>query len=131
MNASALQEMTLLPQHPASRIAAALWLLACLALLAMTLLQHDLYANERSALAMMVPIYFLGFPSAHIALLIIARIKLALYMNAGFEPAILFECLSLWTLTVVLGYVQWFVLLPWLARKCRQFSGMLFEQNRR
>lgn len=121
--------MTLFPRHPLSRVAAALWLFACLALLVLTLLQTNLHANERSALAIMVPLYFLGFPSGHIALVAINKIKLALYLNAGFEPSILSECLYLWTFTVILGYAQWFIVLPWLSRKCWQLCGALFNRS--
>jgi len=112
-----------------SRVAAALWFLACLAFLLLALLQRDLHANERSALAIMVPVYFLSFPFGHIALLAIAKIKLALYMNAGFEPSILAECLYLWTFMVVLGYLQWFIVLPWLTRKCWQLCSVLFHRS--
>lgn len=123
--------MNFLPRHPVSRTAATLWLLACVALLVLTLLQHKLYANERSALAILVPVYFLGFPSGHIAVVAISKIKLALYLNAGFEPSILSECLYLWTFTVVLGYAQWFMVLPWFSRKCGQLCGMPFDLKNR
>jgi hypothetical protein len=119
--------MALLPNHTVTRLTAILWLLTCLAFLAMTLLQHNLYADERSALAVMVPVYFFSFPSGHIALTIISKIKLALYLSAGFSPSILSECVFLWTLSVVLGYLQWFILLPWITRKCWQLSGALFR----
>lgn len=121
--------MTLLPRHPVTRIAAKLWLLTCLAFLVMTLLQHSLYANERSALAVMVPVYFISFPFGHIALIAISKIKLALYLSNEFSPSILSEGVFLWTFTTLLGYLQWFVLLPWLSRKCWQFSAVLFRQR--
>ena len=121
--------MTLLPRHPASRIAATLWLLACVAFLLWTLLKPDLYTEERSALSRLVAVYFLGFPSAHIAVMAVGKIKLALYLNAGFEPSILSECLSLWTAMVVLGYFQWFILLPWLARKLWHTCNAFFNRN--
>jgi hypothetical protein len=121
--------MTLIPRHPASRVAAALWLLACLSFLVLTLLQDGLYADERSALAMMVPVYFLSLPCGHIALMLAAKIKLALYLSAEFSPSILAESVFVWTFTVAIGYVQWFMLLPWLTRKCWQFCRVL--ANRR
>ncbi len=121
--------MSLLPKHPASRIAALLWLLACVAFLMWTLLKPDIYVEERSALSRLVPVYFLGFPSAHIAVVAIGKIKLALYLNARFEPSILSECLSLWTTMVVLGYFQWFILLPWLARKLWRTCNTFFNRN--
>ena len=121
--------MPLFPLHAVSRIAAMLWTSACLVLLVITLLQSDLYSNERSALAMIVPVYFLAFPSGHIAVVAIAKLKLALYMSTGFEPSILAECVMWWTLAVVLGYVQWFMLLPWVARKCWQWCSTLANRG--
>ena len=121
--------MTLLPRHPASRVAAKLWLLACLLFLLLTLSQGGLYANQRNAMALMVPVYFFAFPSAHIAVVAISKIKLALYLNSGFEASILSECLYLWTFMVVLGYLQWFVFLPWLARRCWQLCALLVNRR--
>jgi hypothetical protein len=121
--------MSILPKHPLTRIAALLWLSACVAFLILTLLQKGLYENERSALARLVLVYFLGFPCGHVALLIVNKIKIALYASAAFSPSILSECVFLWTLTTVLGYVQWFILLPWLSQKCLQLSRALFNRR--
>ncbi|MEQ1775880.1 MAG: hypothetical protein ABL891_19050 [Burkholderiales bacterium] len=121
--------MTLLPKHPITRVVAILWLSVCLAVLALALLQNSLYAEERSALAMLVPVYFLGFPCGHIALLAVNKIKLALYLSAGFSPSVLSECVFLWTFTIVLGYVQWFIVLPALSRKCWRLSRALFNPH--
>ena len=108
--------MTLLPKHPIARVAALLWLLACLIFLLLALLQPKMYADERSALAMLVPVYFLAFPTGHVALLAVNKLKLHWYLSTGFSPDIPTECILLWTFIVLLGYLQWFVLLPWLAR---------------
>jgi hypothetical protein len=122
--------MTLLPRHRVTRLVAIIWLWVCLACLALTLLQNNLYANERSALAVMVPVYFLSFPGGQIALIAISKIKLALYFSAGFSPSILSEGVFLWTFTVILGYLQWFVLLPWVSRICWRLSTALFRSHR-
>ena len=118
--------MTLVPRQPALRVLAALWLLTCLAVLLLTLLKHELYANQRSALTQLVTVYFLGFPSIHIAVLASAKIKLDWYLHARFEPSILSESVFLWTLMVALGYAQWFVVLPWISRKCWGLCNALF-----
>lgn len=121
--------MSLLPKHRFSRIAAALWLLAGAALLLLTLVKLDLTPDERSALAHLVPVYFLGFPSSHIAVVAASKIKLALYLHDRFEPSLFSECVYLWTLMMVLGYVQWFILLPWVSRRCRQACNRMFNRN--
>ena len=118
--------MSLVPRHAATRVLAALWLLACLAVLLLTLLKHELYANQRSALTQLVTVYFLGFPSTHIGVVASAKIKLDWYLHARFEPSILSEAVFLWTLMVALGYAQWFVVLPWISRKCWALCNALF-----
>src|SRR5882672_10812752 len=121
--------MTLFPRHPLSRIVAVLWALACLAIFAAALLRPDLYANQRTALAGLVPVYFLSFPLGHAAVMACIRLKLALYLEFDFVPGILSECVFLWCCMTVLGYVQWFVLLPWLTRRCWRLSAMLFNRR--
>lgn len=44
-------------------------------------------------------------------------------------PGIFTEGLLLWALLTLFGYVQWFVLLPWLARKSRQLTDFLFNRH--
>lgn len=110
--------MTLLPRHKFSRIAAALWLLASIAFLLLTLAQPDLYDNNHTARSVLVALYFLAFPLGHLAVIAASKIKLWLYLSFNYSPDILPECLFLWTLMTLLGYLQWFVLLPWLSRLC-------------
>jgi len=57
------------------------------------------------------------------------RIRLELFLELDFVPSILSEGLYLWAALTVLGYLQWFVLLPLIARKCRQLSDFLFRQD--
>jgi hypothetical protein len=117
--------MTLLPRHAVTRVVAAIWLLACFAFLLMTLAKSELSVNDRSALKPLVPVYLLALPSAHVAYAVVARAKLSMYLNAGFEPDLRTEAVFLWTLTVTLGYVQWFIVLPWLARRCGRWAAAL------
>jgi hypothetical protein len=121
--------MTLLPQHRVSRIAAVLWLLICAATLAVLLLQPGISANERPALTVLVPLYFFSFPLGHAGLMAGIEIKLALYLNGTPAPSILAEGLFLWTSFAVLGYTQWFLLLPWLSRRCQQLFNRLFNRG--
>lgn len=121
--------MSLLPKHRLSRFAATLWLLVCAVFLILTLLKHDLYSDERSALTHLVPVYFLSFPAGHIAVVAISKIKLALYLDVNFEPSILSECVFSWIFSVILGYLQWFILLPWVSRQCWRLFNALFNRE--
>ncbi len=125
------QKMTFLPQHRLSRIAAALWLLACVALLLVALFKQEPHADERNALTHLVPVYFLGFPSSHLAVVAASKIKLALYFRGEVAPSLFSECISLWIGMVTLGYVQWFILLPWVSGRCWQACNTLFNRNDR
>ncbi len=128
------QKMTFLPKHRLSRIAAALWLMTCVALLLVTLSKQYLHADERSALTPLrhlVPVYFLGFPSSHLAVVAASKIKLALYFRGEVAPSLFSECVSLWIGMVTLGYVQWFILLPWVSGRCWQACNTLFNRNDR
>lgn len=120
--------MTLLPNHPASRRVAALWLLACTATLIVMLLRTGLNEGDRAALSALVPMYWLSLPLGHVGVMTVIDIRTALYL-AGMAPGILAEGLLLWLALGVLGYVQWFLLLPLSARMCQQLLQYLFNRD--
>lgn len=120
--------MTLWPRHPALRVAAVAWLLASIVLITVTLLRPEAQANERAALSGLVPLYFLSLPLGHLGLLALGKLKLELYVTSHFVPSIVSEGLMLWAALTVLGYLQWFVLLPWVSRKCRQLADFLSKR---
>lgn len=120
--------MILLPTHPASRRVAVLWLLVCLVTLAVMLLRPGLYEGDRNALAVLVPMYYLSLPLGHAGVMAGVDIRTALYLG-GMAPGILAEGLFLWLVLGVLGYVQWFLLLPLVARKCQQLLHFLFNRD--
>lgn len=120
--------MNWVPRHSVSRRLAALWLLTCLASLAVMLARPGLYEGDRHALAALVPMYYLTLPLGHAGVLAGIEIKTALYV-AGAAPGILAEGLFLWAALGVLGYAQWFVLLPLAARKCQQLLHFLFSRE--
>jgi hypothetical protein len=119
----------LIPRHPLLRIVATAWLLASVILLAVTLLRPEMLANDRAALSTLVPLYFLSLPLGHLGPAASNKLKLALILDFDFVPAIIAEGLVLWAALTVLGYLQWFVLLPWLVRGCLQLSRFLFKRN--
>jgi hypothetical protein len=120
--------MMLLPTHPASRRVAVLWLAACLATLVVMLARPGLYEGDRSALATLVPLYFLSFPLGHAGVMAGIEIRTALYL-AGAAPGILAEGLYLWLALGALGYAQWFLLLPLIARQCQRLLHFLFNRD--
>jgi hypothetical protein len=99
-----------------------LWLLASAVMLAATLLRADIHGSERSALVYLTPLYWLSFPLGHAGVIAGIELRLGLYLDYGYTPSILAEGLYLWASLTALGYGQWFLLLPWISRKCRQLS---------
>ena len=117
--------MSFIPRHPVLRIVATLWLLAAVVLLLVTLLRPEMQANDRVALSSLVPLYFLSLPLGHLGVLALGRVKVELYVASHYVPEVFGEGLALWALLALLGYAQWFVLLPWVARLCRRLAGFL------
>lgn len=121
--------MTFFPRHPVIRLAATAWLLASVVMLTFTLLRPDILGSDRSALVYLTPLYWLSFPLGHVGVIGGIRIRLELYLEFGFVPSILAEGLYLWAALTVLGYLQWFLLLPLLARACRRLANFLFRRD--
>lgn len=121
--------MTFIPRHPVMRLAATVWLLASVVLLMVTLLRPDITGNDRSALVYLTPLYWLSLPLGHVGVMAGIQIRLELYLQFNFVPSILSEGLYLWGALTALGYLQWFVLLPLLARMCRQLADFLSRRD--
>jgi len=121
--------MTLFSRQPVMRLLATAWLLASVLLLTFTLLRPDISGNDRAALVYLTPLYWLSFPLGHVGVIAGIRIRLELYLQFNFVPSTMSEGLYLWAALTALGYLQWFVLLPLLARKCRQLSDFLFNRT--
>ena len=112
----------LLPRHRLLRGLAIAWLAVAVLVGAATLLGPEIYDNDRSALSDLMPLYFLSFPLGHLGLLACNKLKLYLYLQYHTVPDILYEGLLLWLALTVLGYVQWFVLLPLVAGTLRRLG---------
>lgn len=121
--------MTFFPRHPVMRLVATVWLLASVVMLTFTLLRPDILGNDRSALVYLTPLYWISLPLGHVGVIAGIELRLRLYLDFNFVPSILHQGLFLWTALTVLGYLQWFVLLPLVARKCRQLSDFLFGRG--
>lgn len=121
--------MTLFPRHRVLRPVATAWLLAAVVMLVVTLLRPDVYGSDRAALVYLTPLYWLSFPLGHLGVMAGMRLRLELYLSYNVVPSIFSEGLFLWSALTVLGYSQWFVLLPWIAGGCRQLSRFLFNRD--
>lgn len=112
--------MALLPRHRALRIGLLLWWLLSASLLGWTLLRPELGDGERSALQGLVPLYLAGLPLTHLGLRAVNRLSVELYLANEFVPSVVAEGVWIWAALSVAGWLQWFVLLPLLARMVRR-----------
>lgn len=120
--------MSLLPRHRVSRRIAAAWLFFCVATLVVTLARVALHEGDRSALTTLVPLYWLSLPLGHAGIMAIIDVRTALYV-AGAMPGLLVEGFASWLVLAVLGYAQWFLLLPLVARACQKALQLLFNRD--
>ena len=120
--------MSLLPRHRVSRRVAAIWLFLCVAILVMTLARVALHEGDRSALTTLVPLYWMSLPLGHVGIMAIIDIRTALYV-AGAMPGLLVEGFASWLVLATLGYAQWFLLLPLVARGCQKVLQFLFNRD--
>ena len=86
-------------------------------------------ASSRSALVYLTPLYWLAIPLGHVGVMAGIELRLRLYLELTFVPSVLAEGLYLWAVLTLLGYAQWFVLVPLLAQKLRQLSAFLSKRN--
>jgi hypothetical protein len=121
--------VALFPRHPALRIVATLWLLASVVLLVVTLLRPDVHGGDRAALVYLTPLYWLSFPLGHLGVMAGIRLRLELYLSYNMVPSVFAEGLFLWSALTLLGYSQWFLLLPGVAQGCRRLSRFLFNRD--
>lgn len=107
---------------------AAVWVLVCALTLLVMVVRVELHEGDRSALAALVPLYWLSLPLGHAGVLAVIKIKTALYLS-GIVPGVPAEGTMSWLLLGVLGYAQWFLLLPLVARKCQQLLQHFFNRE--
>jgi hypothetical protein len=120
--------VSLLPRHRVSRRIAAAWLFVCFALLVVTLARVALHEGDRSALNTLVPLYWLSLPLGHAGIMAVIDIRTALYVS-GTVPGLLVEGLASWLALTTLGYAQWFLLLPLVARGFQKVLQLLFNRD--
>jgi hypothetical protein len=111
------------PRTPKGRIVLALWLVACLAVLIDGFIERN---TSEWGMVFFLLMNCLTFPSGYVFSLVFAAVFRFLMANGitvlnerGFIPILI-----LWPFFVVVGYLQWFVLIPWLAHRLTR----LFER---
>lgn len=108
------------PRSLIARTLVTLWLAACLAVL----VDHFVDRNLPEADLFVIRVHFLTFPGGYALAGSIGIIFKLLYDNFGIVvPGGFIPSLIMWPFFVAVGYVQWFVLIPWIYRKLRKSLG--------
>ncbi len=115
---------------PTSRIGHSLlfiWLIACLATLVFAFVQREIHDASIVFAYLMI---FLTFPLGYALAAFVGAISFGLYSTMGIVmPDGFIPNLVWWVMFVAVGYLQWFVLVPWLFRKLHRSSDPVAERN--
>ncbi len=105
--------LLLLPASPIGRSLACAWLAACLAVLFFTYAKRGVH-DMPEAFGWLMNI--LSFPLGLIAMAIAGALNSALLGAIGVQYQPFRDELPLWLVAIVVGYCQWFVDVPFVAR---------------
>ena len=98
-------------------IPVSIWFVACLLALLFAFVQRDIHDADIAFAYFMI---FLTFPIGYVLAAGAGVVLSYLYDAYGIvAPAGFVPNLLAWLLFVVFGFLQWFILLPWLLRKFR------------
>jgi len=89
---------------------ARVWLLLCVSVLVFGWIQRDIHDMPEAFSYFMIA---LTFPAGFLAALSGSFISQA--FNTPYSP--FWDLVPFWFLATVLGYMQWFIILPWLYKK--------------
>jgi hypothetical protein len=93
---------------------ARIWLLLCVAVLAFGWIQRDIHDMPEAFIYLMIA---LTIPAGYLVAIAVSYIPQA--PNIPYYP--FWDLMPFWLLSTVLGYVQWFILVPWLRRKIQDW----------
>ena len=104
----------------------AIWLLLCGGCLALVPLKPD------GGILFVFPLFLLTFPAGIVGYVIFGGLYDLAGTSLGWEasrtlPATIGYVGALWVLMVGAGYLQWFVFVPWIARKWDRLAGRKTE----
>ena len=110
------------PTSLVGRVLLSVWLLLCVAVLAFAFFQRGVHDMPVAATWFMM---LLSAPIGFVAVALAGYGTSLLTEAAGlpYEPFVNF--LPLWVVAVCVGYLQWFIVLPWLARKVLRVRSSL------
>jgi hypothetical protein len=110
----AIERASFIPRRRGSRIAAFLWFAVCVCVFILAACRN----GDRAGLALTYASVVLTFPACFLAIAIaVAFSSIASLISGAPLPETLASLAAFWALVTIMGYVQWFVIVPWLLRK--------------
>lgn len=104
------------PRSLTGRLVLGMWLAAASGLLAFAYVQRDIHDMPVAFLWLMI---FLTFPLGVIGSVAVGAVSATIFSSLGFGYQPFLEMAAYWCVLVVLGYVQWFILVPAVVRRLR------------
>ena len=90
------------------------WLAACTALLIFAYAQQDIHDMP---VAFILLLLFVTFPAGLLGVSLVDILKQNITSNFGIAYQPFIDIIPYWVFAVSLGYVQWFIVLPWVIRR--------------
>lgn len=109
-----------LPASPLGRLVAAWWLTSCVGMLVFAYVQQQVHDMPVAFIWLMV---LISFPAGLLGAPLVGVVWSALSTFLGFTYQPFWDVLPYWVVLVVLGYWQWFVVIPELVRKVLSASS--------
>ena len=108
-----------MPHSRIGRFLLALWLTACIALLAFAFVQRSVHDMPEGAILLMI---FLTFPIGLIGAPVAGIVGSSITDALAYAHGPFIDLLPVWCVLVALGYLQWFVFLPSAFRWLRAYQ---------
>lgn len=116
------------PKGTAGKVAAATYLVACAAVLAFAISGREIRDTD---IVVAYAMLFLSFPAGYLVAALFAAVGYVLYEAFGIiVPGGLTSNVVTVIAFAVVGYAQWFILVPWLYRKVKVPSNNALEADR-
>lgn len=106
--------MALVPKSTVGRALAAIWLLMCIGMLLFAWVQQDIHDMPEAFAWLMIFLTMpIGLPVTAAVGITTSEVSKAL--GIAYQP--FWDLVPMWIAVTLAGYLQWFVLLPWLWRR--------------
>jgi hypothetical protein len=112
--------VALIPKSRIGKVLATVWLMSCVAVLVFGFVQRDIHDMP---IAFTWFLFFLSFPIGSVAVAVIGYLTGAVTLEFGLNYYPFWNELPMWVTGVIVGYLQWFVVVPLIARGFKRLAA--------